>query len=185
VRCPDVLQITVADHPTWGGRVVVQPNGEISLNSGGRLAVEGRTIAEITRAVAEHLGIPPAQIQVAVAEFRSQHLLLFGEVTGQERMVAYEGPETVLDLLRRAGGITPGASPDNVQVVRSHVADGKAPEVFHVDLAAILLKNDPRTNVRLEPFDQIYVGQTRRSTLAACFPPWLRPLYEGLCGMRP
>jgi protein involved in polysaccharide export with SLBB domain len=185
VHCPDILQITVTDHPDWGGLLPVRLDGEITLNPGGRLRVDGRTIPEIARSVAALLGVPTAGVQVAVAEYRSQHVLLFGEVAGQERTVPYQGPETVLALLRRVGGITPGAAPSDVQVVRSHVADGKAPEVFHIDLEAILLKNDPKTNVTLEPLDQVYVGQTRRSRLTTCFPPWLRPLYEGLCGMRP
>jgi len=71
-----------------------------------------------------------------------------------------------------------------VQIVRSHVAEGKAPEVFHVDLAAILNKHDLQTNIPLEPFDQIYVGQNRRSKLCPCLPPWLRPLFEALSGMK-
>ena len=95
----------------------------------------------------------------------------------------YQGPETVLDLLQRVGGLSPSAAPTDVQVVRAHVADGKTPEVFHVDLAAIVVKHDQQSNVRLLPFDQVYVGQSRRSTYVPALPPWLRPLYHALCGM--
>ncbi len=71
-----------------------------------------------------------------------------------------------------------------MQVVRGHVADDKAPEMFHVDLAAIVLHHDRRTNVALEPFDKIYIGQTRQSKLSECLPPWLRALYESFWDMR-
>ena len=89
----------------------------------------------------------------------------------------------MLEVFHAAGGLTPGASPRNIQVVRGHVADGRPPEAFDVDLEAILSRDDPQTNLRLQPFDQIYVGQSRRASLEKCLPPWLRPLYEGLCGL--
>ena len=72
----------------------------------------------------------------------------------------------------------------DVHVIRSHVADGHDPEVFHVDLRAIADGKDTSTNVRLRPFDQVYVGQTRKAALERCVPPWLRPAYEAVFGMR-
>jgi hypothetical protein len=103
---------------------------------------------------------------------------------GLQRAVAYQGPETVIDLLQRLGGITPGAAPDEVYVVRSHVSEGKPPEVFRVDLHNILVQHDNRTNIPLQPFDQVFVGETRQSIFEHCVPPWLRPFYESICGMR-
>jgi protein involved in polysaccharide export with SLBB domain len=99
-------------------------------------------------------------------------------------VVPYQGPETVIDLLHRVGGITAGAAQDDVRVIRPHVAEGKPPEVLRVDLQAILLRHDGRTNLYLQPQDQIYVGETREFSLSKCIPPWLRPIYETLCGMR-
>ena len=43
------------------------------------------------------------------------------------------------------------------------------------DLKAILLRYDDKTNVRLLPFDQIYVGESRQARVDKWFPPWLRP----------
>jgi hypothetical protein len=53
-----------------------------------------------------------------------------------------------------------------------------------VDLRAILLQHDARSNIPLRPQDQIYVGETRSCALLSCIPPWLRPMYETLWGMR-
>jgi hypothetical protein len=117
-------------------------------------------------------------------ESNSPELYLFGEAAGGERAVPYQGPETVLDLLQRVGGLASGAAVGNVQVMRSHVADGTSPELFQVDLAAIVLHGDQKTNVRLEPFDQIYIGQTKRSCLKTLVPPWLQALCERLTGTR-
>ena len=70
-------------------------------------------------------------------------------------------------------------------MIRTRVAQGQRPEVFHVDLRAIVLRHDQRTNVRLHPFDQIHVGETRQARVERSIPPWLRPLYQVVCDTRP
>jgi polysaccharide biosynthesis/export protein len=182
--CPDVLEVTVAAHAELTGRRTIGPDGRIDLGPYGRPHVEGLTVDEIARCVAEQAAVPPARVQVRVAEFHSQQVYLIGQVVGQQRAVPYQGQETVLDLLKRVGGVTPGAASDNVYVVRSRVAEGRRPEVFHVDLRAVVLRHDEQTNVRLQPSDQVFVGETRRSCLERCFPPWLRPTYQAMCGLR-
>jgi protein involved in polysaccharide export with SLBB domain len=184
VGCPDVLAVSVAGRPDLAGSAAVGPDGRLNLESLGRPRVEGQTAAEVARALATACDTAPGNVQVRVAEYKSQQVYLFGEVIGQPRAVPYQGPETVLDLLQRVGGVTPGAAAGDVHVIRSHVADGRDPEVFHIDLQAILQRNDQSTNVRLRPFDQVYVGQTRQAVLDRCMPPWLRPVYQSLVGLR-
>jgi protein involved in polysaccharide export with SLBB domain len=184
VHCPDVLAVEVVDAAPWSGPRTVGTDGRIDAGDGSRLRVDGQTTAEVAAAFAEHAGISPDGVRVRVAEYNSQQVYLFGEVAGLQRALPYQGPETVLDLLRRAGGITPGAAPGDVQVIRAHVAEGKTPEIFHVDLEALVLKKDLHSNVVLEPFDQVYIGQSCRSRLGPCVPPCLHPAYESLCGMR-
>jgi protein involved in polysaccharide export with SLBB domain len=184
VHCPDVLEVAVESVTPGSVSAPVTPDGRLTLGEDGGPRVDGLTTPEVARAVARHYGVGPGQVHVQVARYNSQQVYLYGQVGGGERAVAYQGPETVLDVLQRTGGLSSGASVEDVQVVRPHVADGKPPEVFHVDLAAIVLKQDPQTNVVLEPFDQVHVGQTRRSKLCPCFPPWLRPVYEALSGQK-
>jgi protein involved in polysaccharide export with SLBB domain len=183
VHCPDVLLLDVAV-PHWRGTLKVGPDGRIDLGRPGRVRVDDHTPAEVARIIAAQAGIPPAQVQVQVAEYNSQQLYVFGEVAGLQRAVPYQGPETIVDLLHRIGGVTAGASIGDIRVVRPHIADGKAPEVFRVDLPAIVLKKDLQTNLMLQPHDQIYIGQLRRSCFEACLPPWLRPLFGTLCGIK-
>lgn len=183
VGCPDVLEVTVAGRPELGGRYTVKADGRIELGPLGRLRVEGLTLPEVAGRVAEPLGVAPAAVRVRVAGYNSQQVYLVGEVAGLQRAVPYEGPETVLDLLQRTGGITPGAAPGEVHVIRAGVAEGQAPRVYHIDLQAIVLKQDDRTNLRLQPFDQVYVGESRQSCFARCVPPCFRCVYDTLCGM--
>jgi hypothetical protein len=46
--------------------------------------------------------------------------------------------------------------------------------VFPVDLEAILLRGDRRTDVVVRPNDRVYVGESRRARLAKALPPWAR-----------
>jgi protein involved in polysaccharide export with SLBB domain len=184
VGCPDVLEVRIAGQLDPGARVVVGPDGRVDLGPFGPLRVEGQGVAEIERQVAERAGVPVAAVRVRVAEYNSQQVYLFGEGAGVQRAVAYRGEETVADLLQRAGGITAGAAPTEVQVIRPRVADGKPPLLYRVDLQAIVVKKDMSTNLRVQPFDQIYVGETHRSSALKCVPPLFRPVYARLCGLR-
>ncbi len=184
VGCPDLLEVMVEGRSETSCRAPIGPDGCIDLGASGRLRVEGLTLDEIAPRVAHQVGVPEAQVQVHIAEYNSQQLYVIGQVAGLQRAVPYHGPETVLDLLQRIGGIMPGAAPDEVYVVRARVAEGRRPEVFHVNLRAMGHQQDLSTNVRLRPGDQIFVGETRQSYLEKCVPPWLRPMYQTVCGLR-
>jgi protein involved in polysaccharide export with SLBB domain len=178
VRCPDRLEVRVAGHPDWTGTRPVGSDGRIPLDPSLRIPVDGLCVPEIRQSIAHATGLPAHQISVHVADYRSQQVFLFGGVHGQERALPYRGPETVLDLLQRAGGIEPGTEVNRIFVVRPHVADGKPPEVFTVDLLAILFDHNQQSNIRLEPSDQVYIGQTTGEQLRCCLPPWLRSLVK-------
>lgn len=178
VQCPDVLELRVAFRPDLSRPYPVGADGCIDLGDYGRLRVEGKTTPEIAQRLGEILGLSAADVRVRVAEFHSQHLLLFGQVIGWQRTIPYHGQETVLDVLQRVGGITKGAEPRDVYVVRAHMLEGTRPEIFQIDLDAIVVDKDMSTNIRLQPYDQIYVGETRKSRVERNVPPWLRPVFQ-------
>lgn len=178
VACPDVIELDIAQRPEFAGRYEITSEGRINLGEYGNLRVQGRTPVEIIKLVAGETGVSETSMRIRISEFRSQHVLLIGEVNGQQRSVPYCGPETVLELLQRAGGITRGAAPDDVYVIRPHVGDNQRPEIFHVDLKACVLDHDHRTNLRILPFDQVFVGETRRAKISKAVPPWVRMIYS-------
>jgi protein involved in polysaccharide export with SLBB domain len=184
LHCPDVMEVQAPLAPHCAGSRRIEADGCVALGDGTRPRIDDLTPPQAAAVITQHAGLPPGSVQVRVAEFNSQLIYLHGEVRGQERALPYRGPETVLDLLQRAGGLTPGSAPGEVQVIRGHVAEGKTPEIFHVDLDAILLHQDQRSNITLEPFDQVHVGESRSCRMRSCIPPWLRPTFEALCGMR-
>jgi protein involved in polysaccharide export with SLBB domain len=182
--CPDVLEVNLRGkhgNPHVGA---VGVDGRIELGALGRVRVEGLTAGQAVDAIAEAAGVAPNWVRLRILEYKSRQIYLSGEVAGLHRTVPYRGPETVAELLQRVGGITPGAETGDVHVIRSHITDGGSPEDFHVDLRAITLGHDDRTNLVLRPFDQIYVGESRKARFTKCFPRWLQPAYEGVAGLK-
>lgn len=177
VRCSDVLAVQVSNRKEFSGLHTVGLDGRIRL-ANREVEVDGKSTSRIAAAVAREIGTSPEQVQVSVEEHKSQHLYVFGEIDPKHQVVPYHGPETILDFLQRIGGMPEGASFADVRVVRGHVADGHNPEVFHVDLYAIVVKKDLTTNIRLEPSDHIHLGQSQRTRVTCKLPPWL----QRLCG---
>lgn len=185
VGFPDVLSISISNRADLTGLHEIGADGRIDLGELGRLRVEGKTGEGIAQLLALVLNQPAESIRVRVAEYRSQHVNVIGQVSGSQRAVAYRGPETVLELLRRAGGITKGAEPDLVYVVRAQVVEGGKPELYRVDLRAILFYEDPKSNIVVQPGDEIFIGERASFSFERCVAPWLRPIYEALSGLRP
>lgn len=180
VACPDLLDLQVYGYPEWSGPYETGPDGCIQLAEVSPLRIEGLTSAQVARRVAAALHLSPADVAVHVTAYRSRQVFLFGQVEGPERALPYQGPETVADLLRRAGGLPPGADFRTVSVVRPHVAAGSRPEVFTVDLAAVLLRGDSKSNVVLQPDDEVYIAETARYSMLKALPEWmhLREWYD-------
>ena len=184
IQYPDMLELTAEVRENWTGKQTMGADGRIDLGSLGRLRVEGQTVKQVEARIADVAGLPRQGIRTRVAEFNSQQIHLFGQVKGLRRAVPYQGPERILDVLQRAGGLTAGAAPDDVYVIRSRIGEGQQPEVFRIDLQAIILRNDGKSNIYVQPLDQIHVGESRQFTFEKCIPPWLRPVYEALVGIR-
>src|SRR5262245_52934825 len=82
VGCPDVLEVAVKGRQEFAGDYTVEPDGRINLARYGRLRVEGQELGDIGQALAAEIGVGPDDVRVRVAQFRSQHVVLFGAVVG-------------------------------------------------------------------------------------------------------
>ena len=187
VGCPDVLLITFTSRPDWDSLSSVDVDGTLPLpESLGRQRVQGKTLDEIRDALAQAGQMKPESISVTLADARSSRIYVTGPVNATTRSVAYRGSEPVLELLVRIGAIQSNESNLNrVYVVRPNVAAGEKADVFHVDVDAVVLDGEQKTNIAVLPGDQIYVGETRRSSFSRLLPAWARPYYRKLVGLLP
>ena len=185
IGCPDVLEISFRDYPQWDVLASVALDGRLPLQEPGNPRVEGRTLEDVRYELAQLAGVPPDRVTVRLAAARSSRIFLHGPIRGRSRIVPYQGPEPVIDFLKRVGGLPPGSKLSEVYVVRPNVAVGGDPEVFRVNVPRVLLDKDPTTNVPLKPSDQVYVGETRGSVFARVLPDWLAPRYRQAVGLMP
>jgi protein involved in polysaccharide export with SLBB domain len=185
VGCPDVLEVAFLDRPEWDAVAVVDVDGRLPLEYPGSPLVDGLTLAEVRAELASLAGCPPERVNVWLAAPRRAKVIVYGPIRGRARAVPYQGPEPVIDFLKRVGGLPPGSKLNQVYVVRPNVAAATRPQVFRVDVAGVLLYGDQRTNVPLQPSDQVYVGETRQSSLSRLMPDWLGTVYRRATGLLP
>lgn len=185
VSCPDVLDITFAERPEWDAFAAIDLDGRLPLEAIGRPRVEGLTLEEVRAEVAREANVPIVSVRVNLAAPRSNWIYINGPVRGRTRVVVYQGPEPVMDFLKRTGGLPPGSKLNQVYVVRPHIAAGRRPEVFRVDVPAVLVDQNAATNIPLRPSDQVYIGETRGSTFSRILPPWLGTAYRKATGLLP
>jgi protein involved in polysaccharide export with SLBB domain len=185
LACPDVIEVIFLDWPDVTAKVKIGTDGCVRVGNLTPLRAEGLTAADAARAIAERTEIAPNRVRVNVSEYNSRQVLLYGQVNGEPRVIDYRGPETVIDLLARAGGLAADAAPNEVHVVRAHLGEGVPAEVLRVDLAAIRDRHDGRTNIHVQPLDEVYVGEATRSRIGKVVPDFLKPFYEGVVSFIP
>lgn len=127
----DVLSITVWDHPELtlpageqrsqlesGSSVDAQ--GEIFYPYIDRLKAAGRTVGEIQQELTERLSeyIPDPQIEVKVAAYNSQKVVVTGAVNQPGSMTISNIPLTLLEAVNGSGGLNPAADSTHVKVQR-------------------------------------------------------------------
>lgn len=163
---PDELDLKILGCRDCPERVRVKPDGRIDLGSFGEVFAEGSTVAELRERIAAATKVPEENVGCRVASARSRVVHILGPGAIRPRALAYAGTEHVADFMRRSGGLAPDADLTHVNVVRRNVARGMPAETFPVDLTAIR-HGDQRTNLILEPNDEIHVAEGHGVMLAS------------------
>lgn len=159
----DVLSITVYDHPeltipsgsersaSEAGNTV-HDDGTIFYPFIGRIDVAGRTVREVRSQIARLLKpyIAQPQVEVKIAAFKSQRVLISGEVEKPGRQPITNVPMTVLDAISRTGGLTEQANWHDVQLMRNG-------ETRTISLYAMLNEGQLDNDMLLQDGDILHV----------------------------
>lgn len=155
----DTITVHVWRNPELSQSIVVRPDGFISMPLMGDVKAEGKKpqalAAEIDDSLSEFIRTPEVTVMVTnplSKEFRNRI-----RVTGQVASplsITFQPGMTVLDVILMAGGVTDFAADDRAVLHRK--IEGKY-QSFSLDLEAILVDGDMRTNHSLQPGDVISI----------------------------
>jgi polysaccharide export outer membrane protein len=122
----DVLEVTVWRNQDLSRTVVVRPDGKISLPLIGDVQASGLNSSQVAAKIAQRLTEfkENPNVSVSLKEVNSYFIYVLGEVLkpGKYPLKSYA---TVLQGVSMAGGFTPFASKNRMQVIRTHANEDR------------------------------------------------------------
>ncbi len=156
----DVLGVRLLLNPELNEEVTVRPDGRISTVLAEGVVAYGRTPEELAAALRVDYGheLRAPRLSVEVRSFAPNRIYVAGEVNTPGEFITVGPNLTVLQAVARAGGAKLSGDLDRIFLVRR--GPGDVPQVYSVDYRAAIRGADPAADVRLAPFDIVYVPRT-------------------------
>ena len=163
----DVVTITVFGEPDLSNKYTVEQDGTFTFPLIGRVKAGGVTLRALEQDLRTKLAdgyLKNPQVNVSIETYRSQRILILGEVRAPAEY-QLNGDTTLLAALARAGGPTPAAGREAV-IVRPPKAgaDGTKPardaQILKVDLSA-LQSGDLALNIPLLDGDTVTIPKAQ------------------------
>lgn len=156
IGVPDLLQLTVWQHPDVSGPLLVRRDGRVSVPLLGDVRAAGRTPAELAAMIQAGLRdfISKPRVDVAVVEMRSQVASVIGGGIEREGQVELQRNTRVIEAIASMGGLTPFAKRRRIRILRN-TPNGQ--REYNFDYDAFVRGDAPRSNLLLEPGDTIIV----------------------------
>ena len=144
------------------GPHLVRPDGTIALGTYGSVRVTGMTLAEVRRAIEQHLSAylldPEISVDVQSYNSKTYYVVLDGAGSGQTVVrLPVTGNETVLDAISQVNGLTAVSSQDRIWVSRP-APEGNCHQILPVDWKSVVECGDTATNYQLLPGDRVFVA---------------------------
>ena len=151
----DVLLISVWNEEALQQEVLVLPDGTISFPLVGILNVASRTPEQVQNELKTKLSrlIPDPEINLSVRAVDGNNIFIIGKVNQPGRFPMTR-PTDVVQALSLAGGFTPYAKSDNIQILRR---TGKRQQLIRFDYTKIADGQALETNLLLRSGDTIVV----------------------------
>lgn len=160
VQIGDVLALRFLLNPELNEEVQVRPDGMISTTVAGDTQAAGRTVPAIATDLRAQYGreLVNPRLNVEVKSFMPTRVYVAGEVSVPGEYTTVGPNLTLSQVIARAGGVKVSGSTENVFVIRRDEND--APAVYAAQYQAIISGRDAAADVRLAPYDVVYVPRT-------------------------
>lgn len=156
IGVPDLLELTVWQHPDVSGPILVRRDGKVSVPLMGDIQAEGYTPSElaskIRKALSDYISKP--RVDIAVTEMRSQVASVIGGGVVRSGQVELQRNTRVIEAIAAMGGLTPFAKKRRIRILRN-TPNGQVE--YHFDYTAFVNGSAPDSNFLLEPGDTIIV----------------------------
>jgi polysaccharide export outer membrane protein len=163
----DTLQITVFGHPDLTSTARVAREGTIQFPLIGRAPAAGMTVSEIAAAITAGLAdgyIIDPMVTVSVQERRTKSSTIVGKVN-RPGQYEFRGKMSFLELLSRAGGLSPEAGSQAI-VKRKSPSDVIKSGDLVIDLKALLLEGNVFRDIEIMDEDTVTVPEAGQFFLA-------------------
>ena len=151
----DILQISVWNEEALQQEILVLPDGTISFPLVGILSVAGKTPGQVQSELKENLSrlIPDPEINLTVSSVEGNSIFIIGKVISPGTYPMTRQID-IVQALSLAGGFTPYAETENIQILRR---TGRTQKVIRFDYTRIADGKALETNVLLKSGDTIVV----------------------------
>lgn len=156
----DEIEVVVWKNPDLSSKVVIRPDGKISLPLVGDVVAKGRTADQLAKDIAERFKAfkENPSVSVNVLSVNSYYVFMVGEVNkpGKLQLKSYT---TILQALSLAEGFTQFAARNDIRVVRNEVdPDGKIKELrIPIRYADLISDEGGVYNITLKSGDTVIV----------------------------
>jgi len=151
----DVLDISVWNEETLSRPVIVRPDGGMSFPLAGDLTAAGESVENLGKTITERLSkyIPDPVVTVSMQQLSGNKIYVVGKVARPGEYVANSYVD-VVQAIAMAGGMTPFAAINKIQIVRR---DGEKLEAFPFRFSDIEKGENLEQNIVLESGDIVIV----------------------------
>lgn len=160
IQVGDVLDVRLLLNPELNEEVTVRPDGHISTTVAGDEVAAGRTITQLDSALRSDYShdLQNPRISVVVKSFAPTRIYVAGEVNNPGEFITVGPTLSLSQAIARAGGVKLSSDESDVFIIRRGADD--RPEFLSVRYRAVEHAMDPSADVRLAPYDVVYVPKS-------------------------
>ncbi len=159
IQAGDEIEVRFFYNPELNDRVIVRPDGFISLQLIGELPVLDKTPGELTTALQQRYEsmIQRNEITVTMRAFAGQRVYVDGEVN-KPGLLPLTGQVTVMQAIAMAGGYKDSARLHEIILIRR--GPSGEPLAVPIDLETIINGTNMGQDILLRPFDIVFLPKS-------------------------